>query len=65
MNGKCLLDTNTIISFMRNDKKIVDAINESEEVFIPVTVVGELYYGAFKSKKTTRGGHLGLVKIEQ
>jgi tRNA(fMet)-specific endonuclease VapC len=51
MNGKYLLDTNTVISFMRKDKKTVEAIHELEEVFIPVTVVGELYYGAFKSKK--------------
>ncbi len=51
MNGKYLLDTNTVISFMRKDEKTVEAIHELEEVFIPVTVVGELYYGAFKSKK--------------
>ena len=47
MNGKYSLDTNTVISFMREDKKTVEAINELEEVFIPVTVVGELCYGAF------------------
>ena len=36
---------------MRKDEKTVEAIHELEEVFIPVIVVGELYYGAFKSKK--------------
>jgi len=51
MNGKYLLDTNTVISFMRKDKKTVEAIQELGEVFIPVTVVGELYYGAYKSGK--------------
>ena len=36
---------------MRKEQETVKTIRELEEVFIPVTVVGELYYGAFKSKK--------------
>ncbi len=51
MSGKYILDTNMVISFMRMDKRTVEEIREMEEVFIPVTVVGELYYGAYKSKK--------------
>jgi predicted nucleic acid-binding protein len=39
---------------MRKDKKTVEAIQELDEVFIPVTVVGELYYGAYKSRKKKR-----------
>jgi tRNA(fMet)-specific endonuclease VapC len=51
MNGKYLLDTNAVIAFLRNDEKIVKKIKEQAEVYMPVTVVGELYFGAFKSKK--------------
>lgn len=51
MNGKYLLDTNTVIAFLRNDEEIVEKITEQAEVYVPVTVVGELYFGAFKSKK--------------
>ena len=51
MNGKYLLDTNAVIAFLRNDEKIVEKIKERVEVYMPVTVVGELYFGAFKSKK--------------
>jgi len=51
MNGKYILDTNAVIAFLRNDEKIVEKIKEEAEVYMPVTVVGELYFGAFKSKK--------------
>jgi tRNA(fMet)-specific endonuclease VapC len=51
MNGKYLLDTNAVIAFLRNDEKIVEKIKEKAEIYMPVTVVGELYFGAFKSRK--------------
>jgi tRNA(fMet)-specific endonuclease VapC len=51
MNGKYLLDTNIVISLLRKDIKIVEKIEEVDEAYIPVTVIGELYFGAFKSKK--------------
>jgi tRNA(fMet)-specific endonuclease VapC len=51
MNGKYLLDTNIVISLLRKDNEIVEKIEELDEAYIPVTVIGELYFGAFKSKK--------------
>ncbi|MDQ1352803.1 MAG: tRNA(fMet)-specific endonuclease VapC, partial [Acidobacteriota bacterium] len=33
------------------NKSIVEKIETLEEVYIPVTVIGELYFGAFKSQK--------------
>jgi len=51
MNGKYLLDTNIVISLLRKDNEIVEKIEEVDEAYIPVTVIGELYFGAFKSKK--------------
>jgi tRNA(fMet)-specific endonuclease VapC len=51
MNGKYLFDTNIVISFLRKDDKIVKILREIDEIYVPVTVIGELYFGAFKSKK--------------
>lgn len=52
MNGKFLLDTNIVIALFGNDYSVKKNIARAEEVYIPITVVGELYYGAFKSSKT-------------
>lgn len=52
MNGKFLLDTNIVIALFGNDYSVKKNIAKAEEIYIPVAVVGELYYGAFKSSKT-------------
>ena len=54
MNGRYLLDTNIVIGLLENKKSIVEKIEALEEVYIPVTVIGELYYGAFKSQKVEK-----------
>ncbi len=54
MNGRYLLDTNIVIGILGNNKPIVEKIEKLEEVYIPVTVVGELYFGAFKSQKVEK-----------
>lgn len=51
MNGKYLLDTNIVIALFDGDSHIIKKINQSEEVYIPVFVLGELFYGAYKSTK--------------
>ncbi|MCK4766626.1 MAG: type II toxin-antitoxin system VapC family toxin [Candidatus Aminicenantes bacterium] len=51
MSGKSLLDTNIVIALFKNEKPIVRKIRNLGEVYIPVTVVGELYYGAYKSQQ--------------
>ncbi len=51
MNGKFLLDTNVVIALFDGDAHIIERINQSEEVYIPVFVLGELFYGAYKSTK--------------
>lgn len=51
MNGS-ILDTNIIIDFFRKKHEVVKAIFELENIFVPVTAVGELYYGAYLSKKS-------------
>jgi len=54
MNGRYLLDTNIVIGLLGNNKAIVEKIETLEEVYIPVTVIGELYFGAFKSQKVEK-----------
>lgn len=52
MNGKFLLDTNIVIALFRKDKSVLSQLRIADEVFIPIIVLGELYYGARKSVHT-------------
>ena len=49
MSGKYLLDTNIIIALFANDPVVVNKLFSIRQVFVPVIVVGELYYGVSKS----------------
>ena len=52
MSGKYLLDTNIIIALFADESEVKNGIFQAEETFIPSVVIGELYYGARKSKRT-------------
>ncbi len=49
MNGRYLLDTNIVIALFRSEAVVVEHLGSASEVFLSSTVVGELYYGAYKS----------------
>jgi tRNA(fMet)-specific endonuclease VapC len=49
MNGKVLLDTNIIIALFEAEASIINGLKISSEVFLSSIVLGELYYGIFKS----------------
>jgi tRNA(fMet)-specific endonuclease VapC len=49
MSGRFLLDTNIVIALFRMEQAVIEALGQADEVFIPVIVLGELYYGARKS----------------
>ena len=51
MNGKYLLDTNIVIALFAEDHSVLKHISRAREIFIPYTVVGELFFGAFKSTR--------------
>jgi len=51
VNGRFLLDTNIIIALFSKDPGIHGRIVNASEVFIPCIAVGELYFGAYNSKK--------------
>ncbi|HKT13643.1 MAG TPA: type II toxin-antitoxin system VapC family toxin [Terriglobia bacterium] len=60
MPGKVLLDTNVIIAFFAGEKPVPQHLAKSE-VFVSTTVLGELYYGAYKSAHAAAN----LSRIEQ
>jgi tRNA(fMet)-specific endonuclease VapC len=45
MSGRYLLDTN-IINLLRGDSKAIARVNQIEVIYVPVIVIGELYFGA-------------------
>lgn len=51
VGGRYLLDTNIVIALFADEAAIRKALVAAEEVFVPSIVVGELYYGAWKSKR--------------
>ncbi len=52
MSGKYLLDTNIVIALFAVDSSVQKHISAAKEIFIPATVIGELFFGAFKSTHT-------------
>ncbi len=51
MSGKFLLDTNIVIAIFSNDLSVSKELAKTDEVFVPSVVLGELFYGAFKSNR--------------
>lgn len=51
MNGRFLLDTNIVIAIFAKDASVIESLEETEEVYVPITVLGELFYGAQKSSR--------------
>jgi tRNA(fMet)-specific endonuclease VapC len=51
MNGRYLLDTNIVIAIFANDPGVQTGLANASEVFISSVVLGELYYGAYKSTR--------------
>lgn len=46
-----LLDTNIVSAWLEDESVIADKIDNSDNVFIPIVVIGEMYYGAQYSTK--------------
>jgi tRNA(fMet)-specific endonuclease VapC len=61
MNGKFLLDSNIVIDIFRGRTKTIDKVKEIDSIYIPVIVLGELYFGANKSNQTPKR----ILEIEQ
>ena len=50
MNGRFLMDTNIVIAIFANDATVINSLANANEVFVPSIALGELYYGAHKSR---------------
>lgn len=44
--SRFILDTNIISAWLEGDKNIAANIDNADFVYVPVIVIGELYYGA-------------------
>lgn len=49
MSGDYLLDTNIVIALFAREAPVLQGLTKAEGVFIPSIVIGELYYGAYRS----------------
>jgi len=47
--NKLVLDTNIVIELFRGNKKVLSVITNHEAIYLPITVLGELYLGAYRS----------------
>lgn len=52
--NKCLLDTNVIIHLFKRHNTIAGQLDRMSEVYVPVAVIGELFYGAYRSADAAR-----------
>ncbi|KAA3636584.1 MAG: type II toxin-antitoxin system VapC family toxin [Bacteroidetes bacterium] len=48
---KVLLDTNAYTALMRNEPQVVAVLGKAEEIFVPVIVLGELFFGFAKGNR--------------
>lgn len=49
--NKFLMDTNAIIALQRDNDALKKLLSTASDVFVPAIAVGELYYGAYKSRR--------------
>jgi tRNA(fMet)-specific endonuclease VapC len=60
MPGKICIDTNIAIDILNGDQKTLKFIDAYDSIILPVTVIGELRFGAYRSAKQSDN----LVKID-
>ena len=54
MSGNPILDTNVVIGIMNHDPKIENCVRGFVDLCISAIVLGELYFGAFRSQQRDR-----------
>jgi len=47
--GSVLVDTSIVVDYFRQDLTLHEKIDQVEDVYVPLVVLGELFYGAHKS----------------
>jgi len=61
MSGRYLLDTNIVIALFAGETAVSDQIAQADELFIPSIVLGELFYGAARSRRIEEN----LARVQQ
>ncbi len=61
MNGRHLLDTNIIIALFADEDAVKENLAKASEVFVPSIAIGELYFGALKSRRVKEN----LARIDE
>lgn len=61
MSGRYLLDTNIIIALFADEIVVKNNLAQATEVFITSIAIGELYYGASKSRRV----QANLTRIDE
>jgi tRNA(fMet)-specific endonuclease VapC len=56
MSGEYLLDTNIVVGLFAKEDSICHRFKLPVKVILSSTVLGELYFGAFKSNQQTHRG---------
>ena len=54
MSNDLLLDTNTAIALLKQEPKPLRRLASAGKVYVPSIVLGELYYGAYKSAQVAQ-----------
>ncbi|HON78692.1 MAG TPA: type II toxin-antitoxin system VapC family toxin [Spirochaetota bacterium] len=54
MSGRYLLDTNIVIDLFNGVKPVVSWLTDERIIFVPSIVVGELYFGVYKSMRSEK-----------
>lgn len=52
-SGRFLLDTNIIIALLNGDDAVISNLDEASEVCIPAVALGELFFGAARSSRSS------------
>ena len=58
--SKCLLDTSVIIHSFKKNTAIAARLDKVEEIYVPIEVEGELFYGAYNSANPEK--HITQIK---
>lgn len=54
IGNRFALDTNIVSAWLKGEGTIADKIDAAESVFVPIIVIGELYYGAGFSSQVAK-----------
>ena len=53
MNGRFAVDTNAVVDYLRQSRSPPPALLTASEILLPLTVLGELFAGAFASDRVS------------